>query len=238
MPEVPHSTKAGISAYISKRAGFGSAGWDKWMMDHAQYIGSGGPFGLALKAVTGVTTPSGSTAYSLRPEDSMETTDAKITRYTHPLLSYATDLGTRTWANRYSAKDLGGAFTDSFKQNNTKQGPGWFDRLYMGATGSPVGLMQGLNARMNTVGTRTAKNRLWELTKKDPIGTAGGFFEGATGLNRKWLWGGLGTLGALGLGAYFLRNRQQPQQVQQPQYPVGSWQQNPYNSYSRTYGAQ
>jgi len=238
MPEGTHSTKAGISAYISKRAGFGSAGWDKWMMDHQGILRLANPTGWGLSALHYITNPSG-TAYNLKPEDTMEDTDAKITRYTHPLLSFATDLGTRTWANRYSAKDLGGAFTDSFKQNNTKQGPGWFDGLYMGATESPVGLMQGLNARMNTVGTRTAKNRLWELTKKDPIGTAGGFFEGATGLNRKWLWGGLGTLGALGLGAYFLRNRQQPQQVQQPQYPVGSWQQNPYNSYSRqSYGAQ
>ena len=108
----------------------------------------------------------------------------------------------------------------------------------MGLTGSPVGMSEGMSAYNKQIGTQAGKSRLWELTKKDPIGTAGGFFEGATGLNRKWLWGGLGTLGALGLGAYFLRNRQQPQQVQQPQYPVGSWQQNPYNSYSRTYGAQ
>lgn len=204
-----------------------SPGWDKWMMDNSWV----NPWRW------GDNNKGEHTAFTMRPEDDINTAKARAARYIFPVSTYTANALTTEYVDRMSAKDLGSRLRASLSAPKKDSKPSWFDRLTMAVTGSPVGMSEGLSAYTNSVGSAAGKNRLWNLFKKNPLDTAGGFFEGATGLNRKWLWGGLGglgALGALGIGAYLMRNRQQPvQYTQLPQYPMGSWQQNALNSYIR-----
>ncbi len=205
-----------------------SPGGSKWLMDHNPI--DVWKWGEELKGPH--------TAYVLNPTDTINDIKAQTARYIYPVSTAVNAMGHRQYIKGMSAKDIGSEVRDKLTTASTpSSGPNWFDRFTMAITGAPFGMYEGVVANNRQVDMASVKNRLWNLFKKNPLDTAGGFFEGATGLNRKWLWGGLGglgALGALGIGAYLMRNRQQPvQYTQLPQYPMGSWQQNALNSYIR-----